>query len=49
MTTSRPLELIYMDLFDPVAYLSIGGSKYGVGGLPLPKVLKNVTNHMFSV
>jgi transposase InsO family protein len=30
MTTSRPLELLYMDLFGPVAYLSIGGSKYGL-------------------
>jgi hypothetical protein len=30
MTTSRPLELIRMDLFGPVAYLSIGGSKYGL-------------------
>jgi hypothetical protein len=26
MTTSRPLELLHMDLFVPVAYLSIGGS-----------------------
>jgi hypothetical protein len=26
MTTSRPLELLHMDLFGPVAYLSIGGS-----------------------
>jgi hypothetical protein len=30
MTTSRHLELLYMDLFRPVAYLSIGGSKYGL-------------------
>jgi hypothetical protein len=30
MTTSRPLELIHMDLFGLVAYLSIGGSKYGL-------------------
>jgi hypothetical protein len=29
MTTSRPLQLLHMDLFGPVAYLSIGGSKYG--------------------
>jgi transposase InsO family protein len=28
MTTSRPLELLHMDLFGPVAYLIIGGSKY---------------------
>jgi transposase InsO family protein len=30
MTTSRPPELLHMDLFGPVAYLSIGGSKYGL-------------------
>jgi hypothetical protein len=30
MTTSRPLELLHMDLFRPVAYLNIGGSKYGL-------------------
>jgi hypothetical protein len=30
MTTSRPLELLHMDLFGPVAYLSIGGSKHGL-------------------
>jgi transposase InsO family protein len=30
MSTSRPLELLHMDLFGPVAYLSIGGSKYGL-------------------
>jgi hypothetical protein len=30
MTTSRPLELLHMDLFRPVAYLSIRGSKYGL-------------------
>jgi hypothetical protein len=28
MTTTRPLEVLHMDLFDPVGYLSIGGSKY---------------------
>jgi hypothetical protein len=28
MTTSRPLELLHMDRFGPVAYLRIGGSKY---------------------
>jgi transposase InsO family protein len=28
MTTDRPLELLHMDLFDPIAYISIGGSKY---------------------
>jgi hypothetical protein len=30
MTTTRPLELLHMDLFGPVTYLSIGGSKYGL-------------------
>jgi hypothetical protein len=30
MTTSRPLELLHMDLFSFVAYVSIGGSKYGL-------------------
>jgi hypothetical protein len=30
MTTSRPLELPHMDLFGPVAYISIRGSKYGL-------------------
>jgi hypothetical protein len=30
MTTSIPLELLHMDLFEPVAYLSSGGSKYGL-------------------
>jgi hypothetical protein len=30
MTTSRPLELLHMDLFGAFAYLSIGGSKYGL-------------------
>jgi hypothetical protein len=29
-TTKRPLELLHMDLFGPVAYISIGGSKYGL-------------------
>jgi transposase InsO family protein len=28
MTTDRPLELLDMDLFGPIAYISIGGSKY---------------------
>jgi hypothetical protein len=30
MSTSRPLELLHMDLFGSVAYLSIEGSKYGL-------------------
>nr|CAH66492.1 H0321H01.1 [Oryza sativa]CAH66516.1 OSIGBa0142C11.4 [Oryza sativa] len=29
MTSTRPLELLHMDLFGPVAYISIGGNKYG--------------------
>jgi transposase InsO family protein len=28
MTTDRPLELLHKDLFDLIAYISIGGSKY---------------------
>jgi hypothetical protein len=28
MTTDRPLELLHMDLFGPIAYISIGGLKY---------------------
>jgi hypothetical protein len=28
MTTNRPLELLHKDLFDPIAYISISGSKY---------------------
>jgi transposase InsO family protein len=28
MTTDRPLELLHMDLFGPISYISIGGSKY---------------------
>jgi len=30
VTTKRPLELLHMVLFGPVAYLSIGGNKYGL-------------------
>jgi hypothetical protein len=30
VTTKRPLELLHMDLFGRVAYISIGGSKYGL-------------------
>jgi hypothetical protein len=30
MTTTQPLELIHMDLFGPVGYLSFGGNKYGL-------------------
>jgi hypothetical protein len=28
MTTDMPLELLHVDLFGPIAYISIGGSKY---------------------
>jgi hypothetical protein len=28
MTTDRPLELLYIDLFGPIAYINIDGSKY---------------------
>jgi hypothetical protein len=28
MMTDKPLELLHMDLFDPIVYISIGGSKY---------------------
>jgi transposase InsO family protein len=30
MTTDRPLELLHMDLFGPIVYISIGGSKYSL-------------------
>jgi len=30
MTTTQPLELIHMDLFGPIAYLSFRGDKYGL-------------------
>jgi hypothetical protein len=29
ITTTRPLELLQLDLFGLVAYISIGGNKYG--------------------
>jgi hypothetical protein len=28
MPTTRPLEMLHMDLFGPIAYISIGGNKY---------------------
>jgi hypothetical protein len=28
MSTSRPLELLHMDLFGPIRYRSIGGNSY---------------------
>jgi hypothetical protein len=30
MTTTIPLEMIHMDLFDSIAYISISGNKYGL-------------------
>src|SRR3954470_7105009 len=30
MTTTRPLELLHMDLFGPQNYASLGGNKYGL-------------------
>jgi hypothetical protein len=30
MTTSTPLKLLHMDLFGPLAYLRIGGNRYGL-------------------
>jgi hypothetical protein len=30
MTTTRPLEMLHIDVFGTVAYLSIGGYKYGL-------------------
>src|SRR3954451_1344726 len=30
MTTTRPLELLHMDLFGPQNYASLGGNKYGI-------------------
>jgi transposase InsO family protein len=30
MTTTRPLEMLRMDLFGPIAYINIGGNKYGL-------------------
>jgi hypothetical protein len=30
MTITRPLKMLYIDLFSPVAYISIDGNKYGL-------------------
>jgi hypothetical protein len=30
MTTTRPFEMLHMDLFGSVAYISIGSNKYGL-------------------
>ena len=29
VTAERPLELLHMDIFGPIAYISLGGNKYG--------------------
>ena len=28
LTSTRPLKLLHMDLFGPIAYINIGGNKY---------------------
>ena len=30
LTSTRPLKLLHMDFFGPIAYISIGGNKYGL-------------------
>jgi transposase InsO family protein len=30
MITIRPLEMLHIDLFGPITYISIGGNKYGL-------------------
>jgi hypothetical protein len=30
MTTTRPLEILHMDLFVPITYISIDSNKYGL-------------------
>jgi hypothetical protein len=30
MATTRPLKMLHIDLFGPVAYISIVGNKYGL-------------------
>jgi hypothetical protein len=30
ITTTRPLEMLHMNLFGPIANMSIGGNKYGL-------------------
>ena len=41
MTTDRPLELLHMDLFGPIAYISIGGILF-VGKISNPRDLKGI-------
>jgi hypothetical protein len=30
ITTTRPLKMLHIYLFGPIAYISIGGNKYGL-------------------
>jgi transposase InsO family protein len=30
MITTRPLDMLHIDSFDPISYISIGGDKYGL-------------------
>jgi transposase InsO family protein len=30
MTTTRPLQMLHMELFGPITYINIGGNKYGL-------------------
>jgi hypothetical protein len=30
LSSSRPLKLLHIDLFGPIAYISISGNKYGL-------------------
>jgi hypothetical protein len=30
MTITRPLEILHLDLFGPITYISIDGNKYGL-------------------
>jgi hypothetical protein len=30
MTSTRPLEMVHMDLFVPIGYITIGSNKYGL-------------------
>jgi hypothetical protein len=30
ITTIRPMEMLHMNLFGPIAYISISGNKYGL-------------------
>jgi hypothetical protein len=30
MTTTKPMDMLHMDLFGPIAYISMGSNKYGL-------------------